>query len=180
MAAAVSNWHWFLNVADMHCCCVACVSGGVSACVVQCAVTFYETARCVHVITQVVTVMITCRFADSPIRRHPDSSTSRFVDNPIRRQPRVSPSTNRDKKIVENAGLEKSQFVDNLWTRTWSTQSQAWLLPLLGHIFYDTYLHMSRSVSIDVIFTSAISLSTRYVYNWTTPSPFPFHGHPTT
>ena len=62
--------------------------------------------------------MITCRFADSPIRRHPDSSTSRFVDNPIRRQLRVSPSTNRDKKLVENAGLEKSQFVDKIRTHT--------------------------------------------------------------
>ena len=74
---------------------------------------------------------ITCRFADSPIRRHPDSSTSRFVDSPIRRQPRMSTSTNRDKKIVENAGLEKSQFVDNLRTHTWSTQSQACASPLL-------------------------------------------------
>ena len=69
-------------------------------------------------ISVIVLQLITCRFADSPIRRHPDSSTSRFVDNPIRRQPRVSPSTNRDKKIVENAGLEKSQFVDNLRTHT--------------------------------------------------------------
>ena len=74
---------------------------------------------------------ITCRFADSPIRRHPDSSTSRFVDNPIRRQLRVSPSTNRDKKLVENAGLEKSQFVDKIRTHTWSTQSQAFASPML-------------------------------------------------